>query len=72
MDSWKRAGHWKVKVMITSLKFSVLPAILPERGAGLAMELVIDHAYVRKAPYIPVVWNSESFQVREHIHIAGE
>ena len=66
--------------MIRSLEFLALPPTdprHPERGKGLEMELIIDHAYVRKLPKTPVVvaggmFGSESFQERKHIHQKGD
>lgn len=33
------------------------------------MDLIINHAYMRKLHKIQIVWGSESFQVGKHIHI---
>ena len=40
------AGDWKVQASIRSLEFPTPPPIL-QRGKGLEMELISDHAYVR-------------------------
>ena len=44
-----RAGHKKDQVIIKNLKFSALSDFSRE-GRGLEMEIIIDHAYMRKIP----------------------
>ena len=52
--SWTGAGSQKVQARIRSLEFSAPPPIL-QKGEGLEMELISDHAYVRSLHKIPTL-----------------
>lgn len=65
-----RANHWKEQAIIGNLEFSALPPNSLEKGKGLKMELMINHANMMK---LPIVWGSESFWVGEqHIEVLEE
>lgn len=59
----RTSHHWKLGI------FSPAPHSL-EKGKGLKMELMINHANMMK---LPIVWGSESFWVGEqHIEVLEE
>ena len=41
-----KAGYQEEQAMIRSLEFSALPTLSLEKGLGLKMELMMDHAFV--------------------------
>lgn len=54
MGSWIGPGHQKDRAVIRSLEFPDLSPPTLQRGErGLDMELIIDHAYVRKPSQNP-------------------
>lgn len=47
-----KAGHQLEQALVKSLEISVSPLVL-QSGRRAGMELVIDHASMRKPPYSP-------------------
>ena len=62
--SWMGTCHQNDQAMIRRLEFSA-PPNPPVWGEGLELDLIIDHACVRKPP---IGQGSERFQVSEHFH----
>ena len=65
------AGHQKDQAMIRSLKFSAPSPFF--RDGGRAGNGVNDRSYLCDEASIKIlkVWDSESFQVDEHLYIVG-
>ena len=43
-------GHQKDQAVVRRLEFSALPTHPPQKGEGMEIELMTDHAYLRKPP----------------------
>ena len=50
MGSRIGTGYHKVQAMIRNVEFSVSPVNSLEKGEGLEMELMINHAYIMNFP----------------------